>query len=328
MKNLSVSQVANFIGKKPSRYLHKCPKIATIDSMTDEKNIQPDNMPTDDESVDKIDDMPKSATDEVSENETLSDADMDVSPADDSDAHDEPISGDADVDDYIGGDLDIESALASVANLSAVITDTTEMVQVGQTPKSAPKINPPAFYESDFPHPPLLTLGRGQMPSVIPALALMAIGAGLTFLLISGAESVNMDMVGLLAVGGICLLFLLIWLASGRWARGALFLALITATTAGIIAILPQTPLGASGIPLLLCGWGASVIVSGWLSPKNTAQGFFVGVLLIVIGATGFVFTSGLLPAPIFNIFQQYGLMMVAVAGVLLFIPAIFKRRG
>lgn len=296
--------------------------------MTDEKNIQPDNMPADDESVDKIDDMPESVTDEVSENETLSDADMDVSPADDNDTDAEPTSDDTDMDDYLADDLDIESALASVANLSAVITDTTEMVQVGQAPKSAPKINPPTFYESDFPHPPLLTLGRGQMPSVIPALALMAIGAGLTFLLISGAESVNMDMVGALAVGGICLLFLLIWLASGRWARGALFLALITATTAGIITILPQTPLGASGIPLLLCGWGASVIVSGWLSPQKASQGLFVGVLLIVIGMTGFLFTSGLLPTEILNIFQQYGMIMIAVAGVLLFIPAIFKRRS
>lgn len=294
--------------------------------MTDEKNTQPENIPADDESVEQSEIIGESATDDMAENETPSDADMDVSPIDEDE--DEPTSDDADTDDQFTDDLDIESALASVANLSAIITDTTEMVQVGQAPKSTPKINPPAFYESDFPHPPLLTLGRGQMPSVIPALALMAIGAGLTFLLISGAESVNMDMVGLLAVGGICLLFLLIWLASGRWARGALFLALITATTAGIITVLPQTPLGASGIPLLLCGWGASVIVSGWLSPQKASQGLFVGVLLIVIGMTGFVFTSGLLPTEIFNIFQQYGMIMIAVAGVLLFIPAIFKRRG
>lgn len=288
--------------------------------MTDEKNTQPDNTPTDDELVEQAQSIGESTSADVTENEALPDADLDIARAD------APISDDA--DDTPTDDLDIESALASVANLSAIITDTTEMVQVGQAPKSAPKISPPAFYESDFPHPPLLTLARGQMPSVIPALALMAIGAGLTFLLISGAESVNMDMVGVLAVGGICLLLLLIWLASGRWARGALFLALVTATTAGIIAILPQTPLGASGTPLLLCGWGASVIISGWLSPKKTSQGFFGGVLLMVIGITGFLFTGGFLPTEILNIIQQYGLIMVAVAGVVLFIPAIFKRRG
>jgi hypothetical protein len=287
--------------------------------MTDEKNTQP-NTSTDDELVEQSQSIGESTSTDVTEDKALSDGDMDVSHSD------APTSDDA--DDMPADDLDIESALASVANLSAIITDTTETVQVRQTTKPAPKINPPAFYESDFPHPPLLTLARGQMPSVIPALALMAIGAGLTFLLISGAESVNMDMVGVLAVGGICLLFLLIWLASGRWARGALFLALVTATTAGIMAILPQTPLGASGLPLILCGWGASVIISGWLSPKKASQGFFGGVLLMVIGITGFLFTGGFLPTEILNIIQEYGLIMVVVAGVALFIPAIFKRRG
>lgn len=285
--------------------------------MTNEKNTQPDNTPTDDELVEQAQSIGESTSADVTEHEALSDADMNTRASTSEDADHMPAD-----------DLDIASALASVANLSAVITDTTEMVQVGQSPKPTPKINPPAFYESDFPHPPLLTLARGQMPSVIPALVLMAIGAGLTFLLISGAESVNMDMVGVLAVGGICLLLLLIWLASGRWARGALFLALVTATTAGIIAILPQTPLGASGTPLLVCGWGASVIISGWLSPKKASQGFFGGVLLIVIGITGFLFTGGFLPTEILNIIQQYGLLIVAVAGVVLFVPAIFKRRG
>lgn len=289
--------------------------------MTDEKNTQLDNnTPTNDELVSDLEGISSTTSEDVTENEALSDADMDIALAD-------AYTSD-DVDDPLADDLDIESALASVANLSTIITETTETAQVRQTPKPAPKINPPAFYESDFPHPPLLTLARGQMPSVIPALTLMAIGAGLTFLLISGAESVNMDMVGALAVGGICLLLLLVWLASGRWARGALFLALVTATTAGIIAMLPQTPLGASGLPLLLCGWGASVIISGWLSPKRTAQSFFVGVLLIVIGVMSFLFTGGFLPTEILNIIQEYGLIMVVVAGVALFIPAIFKRRG
>lgn len=184
------------------------------------------------------------------------------------------------------------------------------------------------MFESDFPRPPLFTLERGQMPSVIPALALMAIGAGLTFLLITGAESVNTGMVSILAVGGICVLLLLVWLANGRWARGALFLALMIGSTAGILTVLPQTEWNVNGLPLLLCGWGASVILSGWLSPKGTPQGLFTGILLIIMGISGFVFTAGFLPTSIMPLINQYGYIILGIIAVILFIPALFKRRG
>jgi hypothetical protein len=278
--------------------------------MDDEKNTLTENTPADDESAES----PVDSTEDITPVE---------SAPDEAPSAEEPES---EAVSLFSDELDIESALASVANLSALITDTTEMVQADAKPKSAHKETAPPIFESNFPHPPFLSLERGQMPSVIPALALMAIGAGLTFLLITGAESVNTGLIGILAIGGICTLLLLVWLASGRWARGALFLALMIATTAGILAYLPQTTWGMAGLPLLLCGWGASVILSGWLSPKSTTQGLFVGILLIVMGASGFVFTAGLLPVNIMPLITQYGAIVAGVAGVLLFIPAIFKR--
>ncbi|MCU0479947.1 MAG: hypothetical protein MUE54_01890 [Anaerolineae bacterium] len=278
--------------------------------MDDEKNTQPQNTPTDDESVDNP---------IVSESAETPDESVI-----------EAISNEPELDDVslFSDDLDIESALASVANLSALITDTNEVAQVSGTTQSIPKETAPPMFESDFPRPPLFTLERGQMPSVIPALALMAIGAGLTFLLITGAESVNTGMVSILAVGGICVLLLLVWLANGRWARGALFLALMIGSTAGILTVLPQTEWNVNGLPLLLCGWGASVILSGWLSPKGTPQGLFTGILLIIMGISGFVFTAGFLPTSIMPLINQYGYIILGIIAVILFIPALFKRRG
>jgi len=279
--------------------------------MDDEKNTQPEHTPADDESVDNP---------IVSEPaETRAESVVDEAMSDENESESDESS-------FFSDDLDIESALASVANLSALITDTNEVAQVSAS--ATKKETAPPVFESDFPRPPLFALERGQMPSVIPALALMAIGAGLTFLLITGAEAVNTAMVGILAVGGIVLLLLLVWLANGRWARGALFLALMIASTTGILAVLPQTQWGNEGLPLLLCGWGASVILSGWLSPKGTPQGLFVGILLIIMGASGFIFTAGFLPNDLLPLINQYGIIFLGIAGVLLFIPALFKRRG
>ncbi len=279
--------------------------------MDDEKNTQPEHTPTDDELVDNpiVSEPAETPTESV----------IDEAMPDENEPEADELSAFSD-------DLDIESALASVANLSALITDTNEVAQVSAS--TTKKETAPPMFESDFPRPPLFALERGQMPSVIPALALMAIGAGLTFLLITGAESVNTAMVGILAVGGIVLLLLLVWLANGRWARGALFLALIITTTTGILAVLPQTEWEMAGLPLLLCGWGASVILSGWLSPKGTPQGLFVGLLLIIMGISGFIFTAGLLPDNLLPLINQYGYIILGVITVLLFIPALFKRRG
>ncbi len=281
--------------------------------MDEEKNTPQQNTPADDELVDTPQDTPEPLTESFDDDIALLADEPDETPADDD------LS-------FFSDDLDIESALASVANLSAVITDTTEILQVESQPKSAPKETVAPVFESNFPRPPLFTLERGQMPSVIPALALMAIGAGLTFLLITGAESVNMGLVGLLAIGGVCVLFLLIWLASGRWARGALFLALTIGITTGILVFLSQTAWGVAGFPLLVSGWGVAVILSGFLSPKYTAQGLFVGVLLMVIGAVGFIVTTGLFPSDLIPVVNQYGAITAGIGAVLLFMPAIFKR--
>lgn len=309
---------------------------------TPEQNIDDSAHTTEDAApVEEADSAPDMATTDMpdaddeatdapaSEDEADVDVAVDESTVEDFESDDFVLQNNFTSDFALTDDLDIESALASVANLSALITDTTEMVQLdAPASKSDKKETTPPIFTSNYPRPPMLTLERGQLPSVIPALALMSIGAGLTFLLITGAEAVNTDLVNALAIGGVCLMLLLVWLASGRWARGALFLALSVATTAGILIALPQTQFSISqGLPLVLCGLGASVILSGLLSPKHMTHGFFMGLLLILIGAVAFVYQANILPPDFTPLITQYGAIAGAIAGVLLFIPAIFKRR-
>lgn len=227
-------------------------------------------------------------------------------------------------------DLDIEAALASVSSLSDVIAEqeaqeAAERTRQEEAQRQQEELQArrSAYY---LPRPSMYTLQRGQIGSVIPALMLIALGAGLTFALSSEQISLSRGMLMLIAMGAFGILLIAQWLSSGRWARGALFGGLSLIFLAGSLYFLAHNPPGADGYPLLISVIGLAVILSGILAPPISPHQHFWGLSLIVAGGvcygvnTANINLDGASP-------WLWGGVVIAIV-VLYVVPIAMRRHG
>lgn len=221
-------------------------------------------------------------------------------------------------------DLDIDAALAAVSTLDDVLAAQEAAEQerlareasdlAAREQREARRQHPELF----FPMPPPSTLQRGRIDSVVPALALIAIGAWLTFVLTTTQSPPDPLLVVLAVVGAVGVSFLARWVSSGRWTRGNLFFALLLIFTTGVTAALIVTGNLITGWPLIFAGVGLAFFITNR----------FTGLLLIVAGVLGWAVTANLIPASIVT--ASAGLWPVAVGLILVFLlmPILFRRRG
>ncbi|MEL7435414.1 MAG: hypothetical protein AAFN11_15810, partial [Chloroflexota bacterium] len=171
-----------------------------------------------------------------------------------------------------------------------------------------------------FPTPPLSTLHRGQLASVVPALLLMGVGAYLTFLVTTTESALSAPVIAAIAIGGLGAMLIMQWISSARWARGSLFIGLTLLLTGGTVAFLllgDVLTLGA-GYPLILTAIGLAFILTDVFVPSRQRV-WVVGLLLGIGGLAGLLITGSLLPATVLDSLD----VLVPVGLVILFILLI-----
>lgn len=228
-------------------------------------------------------------------------------------------------DDWMSGD-DVDAALAAVASLSMITDREADDLARSEGVETVQPVTRAAV-GAGIPMPTPITLKRGQLASIIPALLLIAGGAYWTFVSTTGGQ---LDPLLILGGGvGIVLIALLFgWISSGRWSRGLLFLTLLILFTIGGVVVTLRTP-GLdlpTAFPLLLAAPGLAFIFSAFLARPASSRLLIPGMLLIAAAAVGIVYNAGLLAldlAPILPVAAA----AVGIGILLLWLLGIFARR-
>jgi hypothetical protein len=232
--------------------------------------------------------------------------------------------------------MDIEAALAAVSTLSDMVAEqeAAEQARIAEIEAEAQaaaereaRLQHPELF---FPVPPMSSLHRGQMTSVIPALLLIVMGAWLTFTLTTTKAAPDMMVLAVIAGGGIGITLLARWLGSGRWARGSLFFGLIFLLLAGSAFYLsqPGSPGWTQGWPVLLIAAGIAFMLTGLLAIPRNGRLVLPGLALIVAGIAGFVITLGVLSGEVITTIGTLWPAAVALVVVIWALPLIFRQRG
>jgi hypothetical protein len=321
--------------------------------MTDELNPrQPEDTP---ESAATLDTTPQpQAADDESSNALDN---LLAQPPDDDAPHflDDPLAT---------GEMDIDAALAAVAALQDIASTEDEPVEAHQAWVEAPAVTPPTDepeqteitdealdypdpYEriigddgesledapaalpvstSAFARPPLMTMQRGQAASVVPAIVLMALGAWLTYALVSGIGVPAAQLPGL-GMGAAGIMLLSQWLSSERWARGSFFVGVLLLLSGMLLLYLLQPgSVGGAGYPLLIAAAGVALLLTGLLTAPRSGRLMFVGVALTAAGVAALLFTGGFLPADVVTLLTSAAPLILIIVLVLLALPFVRRR--
>ncbi|MCB9450845.1 MAG: hypothetical protein H6672_05365 [Anaerolineaceae bacterium] len=233
--------------------------------------------------------------------------------------------------------LDIAAALAAVSNLTDYVAEqeAAEQQRVAQAEaevRAAEEAQARLDYpERFFPVPPQVTIQRGQMASVIPALVLIALGGWLTFTLTTSQSAPDSGLLLALGVGGAALVLLAYWLtASGGWARGMLFFGLSVLLVGGVGFFLLQSasPGLMTGWPLLVAAWGLAYLLTSLLGRPAERSLLLPGLLLVVGSAIGYLVMAGILSGGLVSAIGTLWPVILGIVAVLLLLPLVARRRG
>lgn len=237
-------------------------------------------------------------------------------------------AGHAEVPDLTAGgasamEVDIDAALAAVDTLGAVVAAEQERKREEADRREAQHRADEEYRrwaESYvFRRPGMIRVQGGRVVTILPAVALMAIGAVLTLATASG-QAMPWQTLFSAASAGISISLLSYWLASGRWGRGALFAALAVAS-AGVWVFAASLPDVELTWRLPVIALGAALAVTGFIGRPRSLVWTVTG-LGIAIGAAALPYLSQ-------PTLQRFGPLILAAAAVLIFLPAVFRtRRG
>ena len=220
------------------------------------------------------------------------------------------------------GEMDIDSALAAVASLSEPVAEreADEQARIDAREKAIPTYVP----ESAL--PPMTTLKRGHLGSVVPALLLIGIGAWLTLMTTSGAAVDPLLLAGV-ALGAVALSLFAQWLGSGRWSRGTLFFGVLIALVMLFFAagMQPNEIDLTQAYPLLLAAFGAALIAAGLLARPVKGRAFIPGALLIAAGGLGLAINLGMIPTQLLSFAVPVAPFVLIAVVVLLLLPRFRK---
>jgi len=231
-------------------------------------------------------------------------------------------------------DLDIEGALAAVSTLNDMLAEqeAAEQARLSQAEAdaraAAERQSRLAHPELFFPMPTPLTLRRGQITSVVPALLLILTGAWLTFSLTTAAPP-DPALVAAVAASGVAVTLFVHWLSSGRWARGALFFALLLLLSGITIVYLAQpSTLGLpQGWPLLLVAVGGAFLLSGLMAQPVDRRVLLPALAFVIAGFAALAFTTGALSETLAATAASLWPVVALVLLAIWLLPAVFRQR-
>lgn len=175
-----------------------------------------------------------------------------------------------------------------------------------------------------MPRPEPLALNRGSSVSWLPGLALIGIGAWLTFAYTTDAAPPPTT-VGAILVGLFALMLIMSWMASGRWNRGSLFLAMWGILSAGG-TVSALEALGAASVPAaLLAAFGGALFLSGAFARPISRAVIFGGLIFLAAGGVLFAAVDGYIPPTITDTLVNGWIAVAVIAGLVIVLP--FLRR-
>jgi hypothetical protein len=225
-------------------------------------------------------------------------------------------------------DFDAEAALNAIIS-GAAAAELEEVLDEAGEPPPPPLMYEPIVYQPALAMPPPDILRRGAVGSVMPALALIALGAWLTV-----TNSVGLaPPTGLVTAVVICALALVLlahWLAGGRWSRGLLFVGLLIPGIAAFGFATFEFALidFVRGWPLLLAIAGACILLTAVLGRPVSRRWFAPGILLIVAGIVGTLALLGFVPGSMLIFVAQVTPVICVAVVILLLLPFVVRRRA
>lgn len=231
--------------------------------------------------------------------------------------------------------LDIEAALAAVSSLSDVVAEqeAAELSRIAKieaeaqakAERQARMDNPERF----FPVPPMTTLKRGQMTSIIPAVWLIGLGAWLTFTLTTSKVAPDTNIINLVVMLGLGITLLSRWLSSRRWATGSLFFGLVSLLVGALFFYLlqPASPGITNGWPLFMTAIGLAGLLTRFLSHPADSRLTFPSLILIIAGIAGSVMTLGLLNTNVTFIAASLWPVAIVIIVLIWVLPLVFRQR-
>lgn len=226
-------------------------------------------------------------------------------------------------------EVDLDAALAAISALDDILAEQEAVEQAEQariqadeearTTRQARLQNPELF----FPMPALSTMQRGRLDSVVPALALIGIGAWLTFALTTGTAP-SVGLLALVVGGGLGLTLLVRWLNSGRWALGALLFALTSLLLGGLFAFLFAQGTLPVDWPWLLLGPALAFFVTGVIAKEGKL--LLPGLLLAISSLAGLAVTNHLLPDSTLAALAGLWPLALVIIAILLLLPRFARR--
>lgn len=231
--------------------------------------------------------------------------------------------------------LDIEAALAAVSTLSDVIAEQEAVEQAriarieaeaqAKAERQARLENPERY----FPVPPLSTLKRGQLASIIPAVWLIGIGAWLTFSGTSLRVLPDTNLLITVILVGIGLTLLSRWMSSRRWARGSLFFGLLFIGEGALYYYLVQP--GSFGLergwPLFIAVIGLAMLLTHLFAVPRDLRLALPAFILLIVGIAGSLITLNLLPTDITFFAASVWPIAIVIIVLIWLLPLVFRQR-
>lgn len=226
-------------------------------------------------------------------------------------------------------DVDLDAALAAISALDDVLAEqeAAEQAEIerqraeeqARQERQARLQHPEQF----FPMPSMTVMQRGRVDSVVPALALIGIGAWLTFALTSGAALTPAILIPAFCAA-LAVVLLARWLASGRWSLGVFFFALVLLLDGGILLYLLAQDNLIAGWPLLVAGPGLAFLITGLIAGESRLM--FPGLVIAASSLVGLLATTNALPDTALSTLAALWPAAVGAVIVLLILPLVIRR--
>ena len=221
--------------------------------------------------------------------------------------------------------FDVEGALGALAFDQGGAADEDE------PEPSVPRLPPfnPPNYRPALAMPRPLTVRRGQLTALIPALILIGLGAWWTVANVTGAP-VDPLLVGAVLAGGLVFTFAVTWLVNGRWPRGLLLIVVLALFAAGGGALILNAGPGnaLAAYPLLLSALGIAILLAGLLGRPRERSWLGAAIVFIAAGIVGYLVVNGAVPAGILSAATAYWFVPAVLLLILVALPLFVRRRS